>query len=164
MSYRYVISNKSFTTPFYKLKSRREVVDWLNSIISGSPAQKPLQSASGFLLGGKEVSLLDNKVFKDVQLQKLGHTNECLWLDSPWMSRKRQKHYQSFFRNGVKISVHDFVYVLAEEDKRLVAYLEDMYEDSRGNKMVLVRWFHKIGEMDWLPSSLPSTLRSFGMA
>lgn len=147
MSYHDVISNTSFTTSLNKLKSRREVVDWLNSIVSGSPVLKSSQSAGRFL-GGKEVPQFDSEAFKDVQSRTLGqYTKEFLWLGSPWISRKKRKHYQSFCRNGVKVSVHDFVYVLAEENKRLVAYLEDMYEDSRGNKMVVVRWFHKIDEV-----------------
>ncbi|XP_062111161.1 uncharacterized protein LOC133822738 isoform X2 [Humulus lupulus] len=91
---------------------------------------------------------LDVEACKDMQLRKVGHcANDFQWLGSPWSSRKKRKHYQSFLRNSVRISVHDFVYVLAEEDKRLVAYLEDMYEESRGNKMVVVRWYHKIDEV-----------------
>lgn len=36
MSYHYAIRNASFAVPSFKLKSRREVIDWLDSIVSGS--------------------------------------------------------------------------------------------------------------------------------
>ncbi|KAJ8774686.1 hypothetical protein K2173_017132 [Erythroxylum novogranatense] len=152
ISYHYAIRNRSVLLslgPLSKLKSRREVVDWLSSVVSGSLAH--LSSPVSGSLDNSDTSELDIEAFKDIQSRHVGnYTKEFSWLGSPWTCRKRRKHYQSFSRNSVKISVHDFVYVLAEEGKRLVAYLEDMYEESKGSRMVVVRWFHKIDEVGFV--------------
>ncbi|XP_054775843.1 uncharacterized protein LOC129284400 [Prosopis cineraria] len=157
MSYNYAvrdevlafIGSSTSSLSLLKLKSRRDVIDWLNSIVSDSQREDAsVREQNG---GSRHVM----ETLKDNQLRKLGHcAKEFSWLGSSWTCRKRRQHYKSFIWNGLKISVYDFVYVLAEEDKRLVAYLEDMYEDSRGNKMVMVRWFHKIDEVgNFLPHS-----------
>ncbi|CAJ1932329.1 unnamed protein product [Sphenostylis stenocarpa] len=140
MSYRYATRSASLG-PYVKLKSRREVVDWLDSVVSDS-------SSGDVVMVEKRGCEPEIGSLKDNQGQKMHNcTKEFSWIGFPWMCRKKRKHYQAYKRNGFQISVHDFVFVLAEEDKRLVAYLEDLYEDSRGNKMVVVRWFHKIDEV-----------------
>ncbi|CAI8595673.1 unnamed protein product [Vicia faba] len=140
MSYHYAIRDSSLG-PFLKLKSRREVLDWLDSIVSDS------SSREATMVVGKYAYEPEIGTFKDNNMQKLRNcTQEFSWVGLPQTCRKRRNHYQSFERNGFQISVNDFVFVLAEENKRLVAYLEDLYEDSRGNRMVVVRWFHRIDE------------------
>ncbi|CAI9785365.1 unnamed protein product [Fraxinus pennsylvanica] len=143
---KYLLSSLKYSS-LLKLRSRREVFDWLNSIVPDVSQNHFFEEFGGYM-ENRGAHKLDADIIKDVQMQKPGlYTMEFMWLGSSWTCRKRRKHYLSFCRNGIKISVHDFVYVLAEEDKRLVAYLDDMYEDSRGNKLVVVRWFHKIDEV-----------------
>ncbi|KAI7996708.1 Protein AGENET DOMAIN (AGD)-CONTAINING P1 [Camellia lanceoleosa] len=137
MSYHYAIRDRSLlsilpSSSLFKLRSRREVIDWLNSIVPDSPPHQSSEAICGSL-DSKDHCKLNVETLKDVQSKKLGHhTAEFVWLGSPWTCRKRRSHYQSFC--GM---VNEFRYVLAEEDKRLVAYLDDLYEDSRGNKMVV---------------------------
>uniref|UniRef100_N1QV05 Uncharacterized protein n=1 Tax=Aegilops tauschii TaxID=37682 RepID=N1QV05_AEGTA len=56
---------------------------------------------------------------------------------------QHRKHYKSFCREGMRISVHDFVFIKSGWRESHVAYVEDMYEDSSAKNMVLVRWFEE---------------------
>lgn len=55
-------------------------------------------------------------------------------------------HFKIIFENvlwHLILQTHTFVLVLSEEESRYLAYLEDMYEDKKGQKKVKVRWFHQ---------------------
>ncbi|KAL4586600.1 hypothetical protein LXL04_011238 [Taraxacum kok-saghyz] len=144
--YRYAIRDKSLfpsSEIFTKLRSRRQVIDWLSSLVTdGSFSQPPKIIEAGDTLKSKSEN------FQDVHLHKsiIHQTPDLQWVGS-FTFKKKRKHYEAYTRSGVKISVDDFVYVLAEEDKRLVAHLEDLYQDSKGNKVAVVRWFHKVDEV-----------------
>ncbi|GFZ03368.1 agenet and bromo-adjacent homology (BAH) domain-containing protein [Actinidia rufa] len=52
--------------------------------------------------------------------------------------------------SGVSLgsAVHSFVFIMAEEESHYVGYLEDLYEDKKGQKKVKVRWFHHSREIN----------------
>ncbi|KAL6573678.1 hypothetical protein OROHE_002137 [Orobanche hederae] len=170
MSYRYTTKNNKLLPSILnhsstlKLRSRKEVIDWLSSILSVNsrsiskrrlrdsqflfPILDEHPNSSRRLPGGGMCSRLDDSVKDGLMRKGVKRGAQFMWLGSSWICHQRRRHYQSFCRNGAVISAQDFVYVMVEENKRLVAYLDDMYEDTRGNKMVVVRWFHKIDEVD----------------
>ncbi|URE10308.1 agenet domain containing protein [Musa troglodytarum] len=129
----------------FKWRSRREVIDWLSSLVSDAIATESPLAVDRFPdCEDSETDLPNSKL----PSRKTAHpSKEFSWLGASWICRKRKKHYRSFCKNGITISVHDFVIVMAEENKSLVAYVEDLYEDLRANNMVVVRWFHKVDEV-----------------
>lgn len=138
----------------YKWRSRREVVDWLTSMLSKqnvhgdrseSPKHDSIQplGSSESLMNG--LSALRTQVPDDTgRLARSfkGHHSDIVWSGDSWKCGKQLKHYPAFCRNGITIAIRSFVLVMAKGENHYLAYLEDMYEDKRGQKKVKVRWFH----------------------
>ncbi|XP_040383186.1 uncharacterized protein LOC102702211 isoform X2 [Oryza brachyantha] len=96
-----------------------------------------------------DIDFTDVAASKDVSPISLGRNNskEFTWLGPASLCQKQWKHYRSFCRRGITISVHNFVYILSEEKKRLIAQVEDLYQDTNSINMVMVRWFDKVDEV-----------------
>nr|XP_021842638.1 uncharacterized protein LOC110782720 isoform X2 [Spinacia oleracea] len=126
----------------FKWRSRREVVDWLTSMLARQQQADSPSGDSTHSLGSSE--LLSARYFTADKMQSY---SDIVWLGAAWTCGKQLKHYPSFCRNGITIAVQAFVFVMAKEGSRYVAYLEDMYEDKKGMKKVKVRWFHHSQEV-----------------
>ncbi|XP_031393599.1 uncharacterized protein LOC116205220 isoform X2 [Punica granatum] len=119
-----------------KWRARWEVVDLLNSLVSDSRMED-----------------LADRLPSSEQLasRKLrAGTEETKWSGDNWFCANQLKHYTAFCRSNVTITVHSFVYIMAEVDEEkghYLGYLEDMYEDKKGLKKVRVRWFHLTQEI-----------------
>ncbi|PIA43700.1 hypothetical protein AQUCO_01800032v1 [Aquilegia coerulea] len=133
-------------TAGFKWKSKREVVEWLtSSVVKQRPPQDVSISSKPDprqALGSPDPR--DHPSYQTSQNASnlRGHSSDILWSGDPWTCSKQLKHYPSFCRNGITIGVHSFVFVMAKEDSHYLAYLEDMYEDRKGQKKVRARWFH----------------------
>ncbi|CAL1353941.1 unnamed protein product [Linum trigynum] len=126
----------------FKWRSRREVIDWLTSMLSKQNVQGdhsrqalesqefPVTSSGGQHTQGRHLRIVN------------GHRSEIVWSGVAWTCGKQLKHFPAFCRNGTTMAAQSFVFVMAEGENQYVAYLEDMYEDKRGQKKVKVRWFH----------------------
>ncbi|XP_027171117.1 uncharacterized protein LOC113770746 [Coffea eugenioides] len=128
----------------FRWRSRREVVNWLTSMLSKqhrqsdcsrSPKDDPI-----FAVNIRQPQIREPKGRLARNLR--GNPSDIVWSDEAWACGKQLKHFPAFCRNGVTIAVQSFVYVMAEKENRYLAYLEDMYEDRKGHKKVKVRWFH----------------------
>ncbi|KAF5198744.1 Agenet domain-containing protein / bromo-adjacent domain-containing protein [Thalictrum thalictroides] len=140
-------------TAGFKWRSKREVVEWLTSSllkqhppqdVSISPNSDPRQASgsSDYLRGFDAPRDHPSDPRRQIVGKPRGNSSDIFWSGDSWTCSKQLTHYPAFCRNGITIGVHSFVFVMAKEDSHYLAYLEDMYEDRKGQKKVRARWFH----------------------
>ncbi|KAM6601885.1 hypothetical protein CsatA_021494 [Cannabis sativa] len=138
-----------------KWRARREVVEWLTSLVSRQlPAEftnSPTNDSTLAPLAHRTV-LSNQMILRKFKVQY----SEIKWSGNAWICAKQLKHYPAFSRNGNTIAVHSFVFIMASDYPHYLGYLEDMYEDRKGQKKVKVRWFHHYQEVkDLIPHLNP---------
>ncbi|XXG81890.1 hypothetical protein AAC387_Pa09g2428 [Persea americana] len=143
----------------FKWRSRREVVDWLTSLLSkqqqsSSQDHSKLSAHESVKSLGAELSAIGVELGGYVNRRKdhfarnlKDHNWDIVWSGAAWSCGKQLKHFPAFCRNGTTVAIHSFVLVMAKEENHYLAYLEDMYEDKKGQKKVKVRWFHQSQEV-----------------
>lgn len=141
-----------------KWRSRREVVDWLTSFLPGKISSQNHSRApknvlahalgANSIVNGFSDSIGFLHKHMDLSRNFKCQRSDIIWSGISWICGKQLKHYPAFYRNGAAICAHSFVFVMSEEENRYLAYLEDMYEDKKGQKKVKVRWFHQDQEFD----------------
>ncbi|KAJ0980129.1 hypothetical protein J5N97_008384 [Dioscorea zingiberensis] len=134
-----------------KWRSRREVIDWLSAFISPHQPHSKLPKNDLLPTVGADTAA-ERATSPGTYLRKpldqpgrnlRSHKSDITWTSDSWTCGKLLRHYKAFCRNGTMITTHSFVLVMSEGENRYLAYLDDMYEDKKGQKKVKVRWFHQ---------------------
>ncbi|KZV36209.1 hypothetical protein F511_14227 [Dorcoceras hygrometricum] len=128
----------------FRWRSRREVVNWLTSMLSKQHWQEDYAMSPKYDPTSDVTVQLNQMPSHNGHIRRnlKGHQLDIKWLGSAWTCGKQLKHYSAFKRNETSIAVQSFVLVMAEKESRYIAYVEDMYEDRKCQKKVKVRWFH----------------------
>ncbi|GAB2298982.1 hypothetical protein Dimus_033058 [Dionaea muscipula] len=134
-----------------KWRTRREVIEWLTFLVSKHRQHLASQSGCHMLYNGNSTSGCDANLTpkaQELECRKMMPQNsDIAWSGAAWTCSKRLIHFPSYSRHGITISVHSFVFIRAVERSQYLGYLEDMYEDKKGQKKVKVRWFHQSEEL-----------------
>ncbi|KAK9935869.1 hypothetical protein M0R45_012743 [Rubus argutus] len=138
-------------------RARREVVNWLGSLVSRPPCSQLSNSPSNETTEALSLTGVGARQTDQMVPRKLkGQNSHIEWSGVAWICGKQLKHYPAFCRNGTTVSVHSFVFIMALEKHYYLGYVEDMYEDRKGKKKVKVRWFHHSKEVkDVIPDLNP---------
>ncbi|XP_026392897.1 uncharacterized protein LOC113288151 isoform X3 [Papaver somniferum] len=131
----------------FKWRSRREVVDWLTSLLSkpprdriNSPTHDSAEALGSSSLPKEVAHALGSHIPDDADhfsRELKGLNSDIVWSGDSWTCGKQLKHYPTFCRSGTVIAIHAFVLIMAKEETHYVAYIEDMYEDRKGQKKVI---------------------------
>ncbi|PHT30926.1 hypothetical protein CQW23_27263 [Capsicum baccatum] len=127
-----------------KWRAKRDVVGWLTSLISEPHRSSPI---SNTLASGKKRSASTAGHISDEGQLPSKSISNILWSGTSWTCAKRIKHYPSFSTKGITITVNSFAIIKAEEGGHYLAYLDDFYENKKGEKSVKVRWFQHLQEV-----------------
>ncbi|KAG8385859.1 hypothetical protein BUALT_Bualt03G0089000 [Buddleja alternifolia] len=130
-------------------KSRKHVIGCLkslvkgggpifdNSIIETTPHLKVLMAMMTRF--SKRKNLQDEQI-QGSSTQQEENNLDIVWLGDAWICPKQLSHYSAFVRDKSKIPVYSFVWIMSEGNSDYFGYIEDMYENQQGDKMVKVRW------------------------
>lgn len=140
-----------------KWRARREVVEWLTSVVSRSAPvlannnQPSIDTApSAEHLNSLMIPFSDQKILDENYRNLVTSNSNIIWLGDAWICSEQLNHYPAFSRSGTEIAVYSFVWIVNEEENDYLGYLEDLYEDQKGEKLVKVRRFHFTEEIESL--------------